>query len=164
MRKFIFMQNQLLLPHRFKLPGWILLIVSIVAGIVLQLSDFNFFQLPARMFVFVSGDLMQDNQYLTIARVNLMNTIVGSLLVIGALMVAFSRELEEDEYIAALRLSAFQWAVLVNYLILLVSFIFIYGLPFLTVMTYNMFTVILLFIGRFHFQLFRSGKATDHEE
>jgi hypothetical protein len=70
-------------------------------------------------------------------------------------MVGFSKEKIEDEYIASIRMNALVWAVFVNYSLLIVAFIFIYDLSFLNVMAYNMFTVLLLFIIRFHYLLFK---------
>lgn len=158
------MQKQFLLPHKWKTPGWIILFISLAAGIILQIIDFNSVTIPAKMFVFVNEELMNDNQYFTFANVNLIYTLPGIFIIAGSLMVAFSKEKSEDEFIASLRLSSFQWAVLVDYLILLVCFLFIYGLPFFTVMTYNMFTVIFLFIIRFNFLLGRYKQISTDEE
>ena len=86
------------------------------------------------------------------------------LFIIGALLVGFSKEKQEDEYIAEVRLNALLWAVLVNYCLLLAAFVFVYGLSFLTVMIYNMFTVLILFIARFHIALYRNAKNISDEK
>jgi hypothetical protein len=90
--------------------------------------------------------------------------IVGVVFIVGALFVGFSREKKEDEFIANLRLSSLMWAVWVNYILLLLAFIFIYGMGFLHVMIYNMFTVILIFIGRFNFILFKNKMSNTDEK
>ena len=48
----------------------------------------------------------------------------------GALLVSFSKEKNEDEFITEIRLSSLLWAVCVSYTLLLVAFLFVYGSPF----------------------------------
>ena len=80
------------------------------------------------------------------------------------MMVGFSKEKNEDEYIANLRLSSLMWAVWVNYVLLLLCFIFVYGMGFLHVMIYNMFTVLIIFIGRFNLILFKNKMISADEK
>jgi hypothetical protein len=84
---------------------------------------------------------------------NILNEIVGVLIILSSIFVAFSKEKEEDEYILKIRLESLVWAVYVNYGILLISLLFIYDFSFLYVMIFNMFTVIIFFIIRFYWQL-----------
>ena len=56
------------------------------------------------------------------------------------------------------------WAVWVNYVLLLLSFIFVYGMGFLHVMIYNMFTVLIIFIGRFNLILFKNKMISADEK
>jgi hypothetical protein len=84
---------------------------------------------------------------------NILNEIVGVLIILSSIFVAFSKEKEEDEYISKIRLESLVWAVYVNYGILLISLLFIYDFSFLYVMIFNMFTVIIFFIIRFYWQL-----------
>jgi hypothetical protein len=96
--------------------------------------------------------------------VNLANTIVGVLFIVGALLVSFSKEKNEDEFISKLRLSCLLWVVLINYLLLLVAFILIYDIGFLNVMIYNMFTVLLIFIIRFNYILYKNEQFATNEK
>ena len=100
---------------------------------------------------------LSNDRYFTIINVHLINTIVGLLFIAGGLLVGFSKEKNEDEYISRLRLSSLLWAVLVNYALLSVAFVFVYDTAFLSVMVYNMFTVLIIFIIRFNYILFRSN-------
>lgn len=154
------MKSMKLLPYRYKIIGWVILVPSLLAGLLMLLGIDNFasFTFSGKTFAFVSGDLMKDNQYFQVISTDLKATLAGTLITAGALLVAFSREKVEDEFIAALRLSSFQWAVLVSYTILFFCFLFVFGIPFFTVMSLNMFTVILLFIIRFNFLLYRNKK------
>ena len=90
--------------------------------------------------------------------------MVGVPFIIGALLVSFSKEKNEDEFIAEIRLSSLLWAVWVNYILLLVSFLLVYGSPFIEVMVYNMFTTLLIFIVRFNHLLYRNRKTVPDEK
>ena len=87
------------------------------------------------------------------------NTLVGLLFIVGGMMVSFSKEKREDEFIANLRLTSLMWSVWVNYALLLLSLIFVWGLAFFNVMVYNMFTILIIFIIRFNYLLYRSTKS-----
>lgn len=145
-----------LLSNKFKKPGWFIFVPSLVLGIYLIITDNTPNWLDGRVLsVFPS---VPGEAYFETATVNFAYTIVGALLIIGGLLVGFSKEKREDEFIARMRLQSLLWAVLVNYTVLLITFVFVYNLAFLNVMVYNMFTVLLLFIGRFNYILYRNSK------
>jgi uncharacterized membrane protein len=79
-------------------------------------------------------------------------------------MVGFSKEKNEDEFITNLRQSSLYWAVIVNYILLLFAFVFLYGIAFLNVMLYNMFTILIIFIVRFNYVLYRTSKWKPDEK
>lgn len=83
-------------------------------------------------------------------------------LAVSLLLASFSREKDEDEYIAHLRMQAWTMAVVCNYLILIVGTLCIYGFPYLNFMCLNMFTVLILFLVIFHWKLWRFRKE-NHE-
>lgn len=159
------MNTPLLLHNRFKRIGWFLLIPATIVGIFLAANGFNKEWLNMPVFAFwYDNAIFSKGGSFDWVEVNAGNTLVAVIWLIGALMVGFSKEKLEDEFIANLRLSSLLWSVWINYLLLLVSFIFIYGLPFLNVMVYNMFTVLIIFIARFNFILYRNSKlATDEK-
>lgn len=158
------MPTKLLLPNRYKKIGWFILIPSTIAGLVLRYYDFDANWMHARVFAIASDGFLTNAKYFGLADMNITNTVVGSLFIIGAMLVSFSKEKNEDEFIAELRLSSLLWAVCVSYLLLLVAFLFVYGTPFLDVMVYNMFTVLIIFIVRFNFILYRNTKAVSDEK
>ncbi len=155
--------SQLLLPNRFKKIGWPILISAAIAGIVLNILDFDAQWLKGTVFAVASDQILGDAHYFSFIKTDLTNTLVGSLFIIGGLLVGFSREKKEDEFIANLRLTSLLWAVWVSYILLLCAFIFIYGGVFLSVMIYNMFTVLIIFIIRFNFLLYKNA-VPDHEK
>jgi len=159
------MMNSLLLPHRYKKIGWILLIPAAVLGILGVIMDIeSVLPIQSKVLALVGDEGLLKQKYFSVISTNITLTLIGMLFIIGALLVGFSKEKQEDEYIAEVRLNALLWAVLVNYSLLLVAFAFVYGLSFLTVMIYNMFTVLILFIARFHIALYRNAKNISDEK
>jgi len=158
------MTPKLLLPNRFKTIGWVILIPATIAGILLRYYDFDANWMHARVFAIASDGFLANAKYFGLVDANITNTVVGSVFIIGAMLVSFSKEKTEDEFIAKLRLSSLLWAVCVSYLLLLVAFIFVYGSPFLDVMVYNMFTVLIIFIVRFNYILFKNSKSIPDEK
>lgn len=149
------MLKQILLPNYFKLIGWILLIPSAILGFFLMLSDLeSTLKINSKVFALYNDEIMGSQRHTGIISTDITNTLVGVFFILGAMMVGFSKEKKEDEYVSNLRLSSLMWAVWVNYVLLLLSFIFIYGMGFFHVMIYNMFTVLIIFIGRFNIKLF----------
>ena len=158
------MPRSLLLPHKYKKAGWFIMIPAAVLGIALIMMGFERIQLEATVFAIVSDEVFEERTVLSFIKANTAPTLAGVLFILGALMVSFSKEEHEDEYISSMRLSSLLWAVLVNYILLLLCFLFIYGTPFLSVMLYNMFTVLILFIIRFNFVLYRNAQSMPDEK
>jgi hypothetical protein len=162
------MPSSLLLPNRYKKFGWILLLPSVLMGIIIIFSDFDNYRIMANVFAIISDErdsLFGGNfAFFGIIQANIANTIIGILFIAGALLVSFSREENEDEFIANLRQTSLLWAVLVNYILLLFAFLFIYGVFFLNVMLYNMFTILIIFIGRFNYLLYRNNQSLADEK
>ncbi len=163
-KTFIDMTYKLLLPNRFKMIGWVILIPSTIIGLIITITGHEIEWLNTRMFSFIGEDNFPKSQYFSFITTNMTNTIVGILFIIGALMVSFSKEKKEDEFINNLRLSSLLWAVWVNYLLLILAFLLIYGSPFFSVMVYNMFTILIIFIIRFNYILYKSSKTESDEK
>jgi hypothetical protein len=158
------MLNKMLLPNRYKKIGWIILIPSTIFGILLSYADFEGYQLQTSVFAFFSDGIFSNAQSFKFIHTNISNTLAGVFFIIGAMLVSFSKEKNEDEYIAEIRLSSLLWAVCISYILLLLAFLFVYGTPFLSVMLYNMFTILIVFIIRFNYLLYRNSKTAADEK
>src|SRR4030095_15139463 len=123
-----------------------------------SLTGFEARWLPAKVFAIFNEEILGERQFFTLIKTDITNTAVGVAFIVGAMFVGFSREKKEDEYISNLRLSSLLWAVYVSYFLLLLAFLFVYGTVFFTVMVYNMFTVLIIFIVRFNYILYKNSK------
>ena len=158
------MKLNYLFPNRYKKIGLIILIPSLILGLIVVIYD-----LEPEMFdlnvpaVFVN-DIFEDSAFMGITNNNILNEICGVFLIISLILVAFSKEKQEDELINKIRLESLVWATYLNYGILLLAMIFVYDLSFLWVMIFNMFTILLFFIVRFNWQVMKLNKTLSYEE
>lgn len=143
------MKPKYLLPHLYKKIGWFITVPFLLYAIYSYILG-DKFKLP------FDADSLES-------RFPLLGTIVLIGLLGGLLLVSFSKEKTEDEYISRLRLESLQLAVIVNYVLLILAALSVFGLDFLSVMVYNMFTVLLIFIIRFHFLLYRNKSAYEKQ-
>ena len=147
------------------MPGWILFSIGILLAISYAISPFDFEVGKFKTFAIVSDEALFEYQWFQLISTNPADEITLILLIIGGLFVCFAKEKDEDEYIGKLRLESLVWATYVNYAILLLAVIFVYGMAFLNVMMANMFTLILFFMIRFHWVLYKSRQnLSAHEE
>jgi hypothetical protein len=160
------MLTKLLLPNRFKRPGWIIFIPSALLGLFIIIFDYDFKFLDTKVFTIYSGTalFLKEHIWFGFMDSNLTKTIIGVLFIIGAMFVAFSKEKTEDEFIAKTRLESLLWATYINYGILLFCFLFFYDFEFLYVMIFNMFTILVIFIIRFYYMLYRANKSLSYEK
>jgi len=158
------MKLNYLFPNKYKKIGWLILIPSAIIGLITLILVFepNYldFNVPA---IFID-EFFGDKHFIGIVNNNVLNEILGTLIILSSLLVAFSKEKSEDEYISKIRLESLVWAVYLNYAILLISFLFIFDLSFLWVMIFNMFTILLFFIIRFNWQISKLKKSAHYEE
>ncbi|MBS1587921.1 MAG: hypothetical protein JSS82_20495 [Bacteroidetes bacterium] len=148
------MKRKLLLPHPFKAFGWILLPFAITFLVAVYSYNFSvpFLQYhPERKndFFLGKGDFLFQKDF----SADLSGEAALLCTFVSLFIIAFSAEKNEDEYVSAVRLHALQVSVYFNYFVLAISSILIYGLSFLMVMELNLFTILVLFILVFNFNL-----------
>ncbi len=143
------MKPKYLLPHIYKKIGWVITIPFLLYAIYSYILG-NIFSLP------YEADSVESD-------FPLLGTIILIGLLGGLLLVSFSKERTEDEYIGRLRMESLQLAVIINYILLILAALSLFGLDFLSVMVYNMFTILLIFIIRFNFLLYRNKHAYEKQ-
>ena len=159
------MKINYLFPNKFKNIGWIILIPTFIFGLLAFINgglspEFLDFNVPA-IFIY---EFFGENKLFGIIENNIMDEILLILIIISSILVAFSKEKSEDEYISKIRLESLVWAVYVNYGILLLTILFIYDYAFFNVMIFNMFTILLFFVIRFNWQLLKLKNSASYEE
>ncbi|GHV47025.1 hypothetical protein FACS1894180_9560 [Bacteroidia bacterium] len=166
------MKKQFLLPHKCKFIGLGILVLGIILGIFkdffgkfltfgiplqtpfdvhVENGAYNFSSETGRYFFGFDGDYSF--------------TIQIFLIISGGLLAAFSKEKVEDEFTTSIRLKSLMYAVLANYILILIADVLVYGINFLTVTTYNLFTTLILFLIIFNVKMFLySRKGAGNEK
>ena len=157
------MKINYLFPNKFKNIGWLIFIPSVIIGLITLILDYQPNSLDFRVPAIFINVFLGDKYFIEIVSDNILNEILSVLTIVSSLLVAFSKEKSEDEYISKIRLESLVWAVYFNYGILLISFLFIFDLSFLWIMISNMFTILLFFIIRFNWQISKLKKSACYE-
>ena len=130
------MKKQPLLPHRFKMIGWVIFVP-----------------------VFTYWLLNINTQLFSLFKIEPNLTILIATLLISLIFIAFSKQKQEDEFVSSLRLNSWLWAAWINSALLLLADLFIYGRTFLSVVELNLFTFLIIFIIRFHYLLHKYSRS-----
>lgn len=147
------MKSKLLLPNRCKWIGLLLFIPFAFLGALYMYTGYNI-----EFLDFDLNGLFQTDGLFNADNGNLTDEVAITGIIVSLLLIAFAREKEEDEFIHLTRLESWQFAVLVNFVLLLIAIWAFYGFAFLNVMVYNMLTILVIFIIRFQWIVYRNKK------
>jgi hypothetical protein len=84
-------------------------------------------------------------------------------MLIGLVLVAFAKEKIEDEQIAQLRADSLQWAIYLNYIILITSLVFANQQDFKDILHLNLWVPLVFFYIRFRWVIFRLNRSAREE-
>jgi len=148
------MKSKLLLPSKAKWIGLALFLPAFILGFAFLIFNYEipFLNVDLKNWMFI----IKEEGMFNSTNNNLTDEVALVFTVIGLLLITFSREKTEDEFIQKIRMESFQWSVLVNYILLLLCTLFIYGSSFFIAMVANLLTVLIIFNIRFHWILFSS--------
>ncbi len=152
------MQTHYLLPNKYKIFGWILFLLGILAGIFFYTGLIDGEMLQTKVLsIYHDGLFSKNDGFFKIIKNGVLDEIVAAIIIIGGLIVGFTKEKIEDEFIYKLRTESLVWAIIFNYLVLLAAIAFVYDMTFFNVLIFNMFTPLIFFIVRFNFLKLKSG-------
>ncbi len=140
------MKSNILLSHKFRIWGWLILIPSVLLGILNFFFGFESAILNTKVFCIHSSFIFQPTYKFSFINKNITNEIYVILIIFGLIFVTFSKEKIEDEYYNSIRLKLLLIATYLNYSFLIFGIAFFYGMSFLNVVVYNMFSLLFFFI------------------
>jgi len=161
------MKTHFLFPHSFKKIGWFLFIPSLLFWLYLTCFDdsFTFSFLERNVFAIYFDDFLgTDSGFLKIIQNNISDEVFVVGLILGGILIGFSKLEEEDEMISKIRYESLVWATYVNYAIIILLTLSIYGIGYYSILMYNTFTLIFFFIIRFYYKIYQLNKATHDDE
>jgi hypothetical protein len=152
------MKHLPLLPNRFKIVGWALLLPFTVLGLLLLVDGekimLNWLEYSRDGATFLEGGGWLFNLRYN----NFTDEIVSLGLLLGLSLVAFARTRTEDEWSTHLRLSAWLWSIIANTVVVALAIALIYNEMFMTAMMVNLFSGLFFFIVRFEYLLWRERR------
>lgn len=157
------MKTNYLLPNKYKTIGWILFILGLIGGIFMYASNYESDVLSINVLSIFNNDSLfgSEKGFFKIIENSILDELIALSIIIGGLIVGFSKERIEDEFIYKLRKDSLVWAIIFNYIVLIFMILFIYNFTFFNVLVFNMFTPLLFFVFRFNFLKLKSNS---HEE
>ena len=157
------MKTNYLLPNKYKTIGWVLPILGLIFGTFIWSTEYESDLLTIKVLsIFNDDQLFDSNKKLfKIIKNNIIDELAAFAIIFGGLIVGFTKEKIEDEFIYKLRKDSLVWAIIFNYIILAFTIALVYNFTFFHILVFNMFTPLLFFIIRFNFLKF---KSRSHEE
>ncbi len=165
------MNRNFLLPNKWKMWGWVLLISCILGDLVLK-NYFPQFELHLPFatwestfstFETVNGVTKVLEQHSTTELSNVIPTIYHSLIYLSMVMILFSRNKNEDEYITKIRLDALAWAVIINSFLLIIFSTAFWFDSFYIVLYGNLYSLLIIAIIRFYYLYFKTKSMSNYE-
>ena len=90
------------------------------------------------------------------------NSLIEEIAMLGLLaslvFIALSREQDEDEMTAHIRMQSFVWSTWATSIVLALGILFVYDLEFLTFMFLTMYLYLMLYIVKFNLAMHRESK------
>jgi len=159
------MKTHFLFPNKFKTIGWILFVPSFIASLIISFSNLNVDNYwVVKVFSFTEGKIMGESSYFSVIKNSMVDEVLLFSLIIGGLLVGFSKLKIEDEFTSKIRYESLVWATYLNYGLILFFTIFVYGFSYLNVLFFNTFTLLLFFIIRFHYLIYKLNKTSSDDE
>lgn len=160
------MKTNFLFPYRLKTISGILFSISFVLlALFYSVAEFSDFEIKAKVFaLFGDTGLLGNNESFFWLETSVTDELLMLFVIPFGLIFAFSKEKHEDEMVSAMRLNSLAWATIINYVIILLGYLFVYGMAFLNVLMVAMISQLLIFILLFRFKIYRFYKTAAHEE
>ena len=162
------MKSNYLFPTMCKKIGWVLFVPFAILGIIFLVNSSLLPEVKWNPIVLYTGSQLTDHgqipgEFFKTINDDMKEEIIVWGLAIALSLIAFSREKDEDELVEQLRAKSLVWSLKANVVLLIIATLILYSEYYLTFAWIYMFSVFLLFIIRFEFELYRF-RHSSHEE
>lgn len=156
------MKTTTLFPVLLKKIGWILF-VPFFALCLYCLFGNGTEIFPVKVFSIISEFPFQDENYKF--GVIIENCILDEISIVGLtislLFLTFSKEKDEDECIAAIRMHSIFWSIIVNYILLILVTIFVYGLSYMIFSYFSLLSLLFIFMIKYNIELYKFRRSNN---
>ena len=154
------MKTKFLFPNKFKTLGWLLFIPSIIITLIISFFNINTDDyLNVTVFAILNDFPLSKPEHFLFIKNSIVDELLLIGLVCGGILVGFSKLKIEDEFTTKIRYESLVWAIYLNYALILLFTIFVYGMGYMQVLIHNVFTTLLFFILRFHYMIYKQNKS-----
>ena len=156
------MKKNYLFPHQFRVIGWVMVIAVLVTFVVEQLwfRDLHI-KMPA-LYYDGSFEFLSDEPaptgFFVMATTTLLS-LLFPILTVGLVLIGFSKERIEDEFVTKVREQSLVWSTYVTAVLFILATLLVYGFPYLIVPYLVFFVFLMLFIIKFRVELRRANKG-----
>jgi hypothetical protein len=159
------MKTNYLFPNKWKTVSGILFLLSFVGLAMLFILDKSTFEFRTNVFAIIGQkELLGDNIFFSVIEDSVTDELLMLILIPSGIIYAFSKEKQEDEMVASIRLHSLVWATILNYVFILLCYMFVFGFPFLNVMMVALLSQLLIFIISFRYKMYRFYNTRQDEE
>ena len=156
------MKQNYLLPHGFKRVGLIMLVPFLVACIWLLCGpcegDWFIVDVPALFTL----DIASTSEWFGMTATDPVNEICMLGLLVSLVFLALSKERDEDEMTAVVRMQSFVWSFWCTAILMLVAILFVYDLAFMYFAFASVFVCFIMYICKFNYEMIQI-RRTDKE-
>ena len=157
------MKQNYLLPHGFKRVGLIMLVPFLVACIWLLCGpcegDWFIVDVPALFTL----DIASTSEWFGMTATDPVNEICMLGLLVSLVFIALSKEKDEDEMTAVVRMQSFVWGFWCTAILMLVAILFVYDLAFMYFAFAYVFICFIMYICKFNYEMTLIRRSQNEE-
>ena len=157
------MKKNYLLPHNFKLIGMIMLVPFLVACIWLLLGPGEAEWFTVNVPALFTLDLASTSEWFGMTVTDPLNEICMLGLLVSLVFIALSKEKDEDEMTAVVRMQSFVWSFWCTAVIMLIAILFVYDFAFLLFSFASVFVCFIMYICKFNYEMIKIRRVQNEE-
>ena len=157
------MKQNYLLPHGFKRVGLIMFVPFLAACIWLLCGpcegDWFTVDVPALFAL----DIGSTSEWFGMTATDPVNEICMLGLLVSLVFLALSKEKDEDEMTAVVRMQSFVWSFWCTAVLMLATILFVYDLAFIYFAFASVFVCFIIYICKFNYEMIKI-RRTENEK
>lgn len=162
------MKTTALFPKNYRKAGLVLIALGVLLWLIdVIFSGLTFLENIHVLALYDSGlpfnQTRGESTFPRIIEDDFRYETICTFLLLGLLFFGFSKRESEDELIQKIRLESLLWATYVHFFLFIVLTLFTFGLFYLNILLFSVFTILIIYIIRFEFKLFQLKKTLNEE-
>lgn len=132
------------MPNNIRIYGWVILLFGLILGVI----RFYFGVKPEflNIKVFAVYSKYFETNYFKVIENHVSEELTALLILVGLFVISFTKEKIENESVSAIRYKSFILTFYINTLIIVLSFLFVYGFGFINILVINVFSPFIIYI------------------